>query len=401
MDRENRGLTVAQTGLGRKQQLLHDQTALRRGIRAVVERRERNLCTCTRVHSVQIVNQRFHRLIGALACLLIRVLAGKLHALCNRLFVERLGKCLRHRFIIAVAACQTSPLAGLLLDTLGQRTRIDLVVVVLTEHLEGLGEIVAEQLAEGLAHTRRHRIIEVRHALTAMLVILIRLDSNACQRRVRTDVVRLTQEAVAGGKTVAEQLQQVNLTAGGGQRQKIQIVDVDITLAVRLGVRRIEDEHLVELLGTLGAVLEHGAHRGITVDIGVLALDVVLKRGLERQILIHLHQTGVHLTHAGALVAVQDVLLGRAGMSAFNQNLLNSVLHLFNGGSFGSSSLLQRFFDLLCQLLRHIVILAAGGLCCAENCICDLVDLKGSHAPVPLDDLLNHKEKSLSHTKTA
>ena len=46
-------------------------------------------------------------------------------------------------------------------------------------------------------------------------------------------------------------------------------------------------------------------------------------------------------------------------------------------------------------------ILAAGGLCCAENCICDLVDLKGSHAPVPLDDLLNHKEKSLSHTKTA
>ena len=57
--------------------------------------------------------------------------------------------------------------------------------------------------------------------------------------------------------------------------------------------------------------------------------------------------------------------------------------------------------DLLRQLLRHIVILAAGCLCCAENCICDLVDLKGSHAPVPLDDLLNHKEKSLSHTKTA
>ena len=176
---------------------------------------------------------------------------------------------------------------------------------------------------------------------------------------------------------------------------------MDIALAVRLGMRRIEDKHLIELLGTLGAVLEHGAHRGITVDVGVLSLDVVLERGLERQILVHLHQTGVHLTHAGALVAVQDVLLGRAGMSAFDQNLLNSVLHLFNGGSFGSSSLLQRFFDLLCQLLRHIVVLTAGCLCCAENCICDLVDLKGSHAPVPLDDLLNHKEKSLSHTKTA
>ena len=39
---------------------------------------------------------------------------------------------------------------------------------------------------------------------------------------------------VTGGKTVAEQLQQVNLTASGGQRQKIQIVDMDIALAVRL-----------------------------------------------------------------------------------------------------------------------------------------------------------------------
>ena len=29
MNRENRGLTVSQTGLGREQQLLHDQTALR------------------------------------------------------------------------------------------------------------------------------------------------------------------------------------------------------------------------------------------------------------------------------------------------------------------------------------------------------------------------------------
>mgnify|MGYP000287845446 CR=1 FL=1 len=150
MNRENRGLTVAQTGLGRKQQLLHDQTALRRGIRTVVERRERNLRTCTRMHGVQIVNQRFHRLIGGLAGFLIRVLAGKLHALCNRLFVERLGKCLRHRFIIAVAACQTSPLAGLLLDTLGQCTRIDLVVVVLAEHLKGLARLSRNSLRKVL-----------------------------------------------------------------------------------------------------------------------------------------------------------------------------------------------------------------------------------------------------------
>ena len=79
-------------------------------------------------------------------------------------------------------------------------------------------------------------------------------------------------------KPPLEQLQQVDLAAGGGQRQKIQIVDMDIALAVRLGMLRIEDEHLIELLGALGAVLEHGAHGGIAVDVGVLSLDVVLER---------------------------------------------------------------------------------------------------------------------------
>ena len=37
---------------------------------------------------------------------------------------------------------------------------------------------------KGLAHTRRHRVIEVRHALTAVLVILVRLDGDARQRGV-------------------------------------------------------------------------------------------------------------------------------------------------------------------------------------------------------------------------
>ena len=173
------------------------------------------------MHGVQVVNQRLHCLIGGLASFLIRVLAGKLHALCNRLFVERLGKYLRHRFIIAVTACQTSPLAGLLLDTLGQRTRIDLVVVVLAEHLKGLGEIVAEQLAEGLAHARRHRVIEVRHALTAVLVVLVGLDGDAAQGGVGGDVVGLPQGAVAGGEAPLEQLFDVDLAAGGGQAQEI------------------------------------------------------------------------------------------------------------------------------------------------------------------------------------
>ena len=47
-------------------------------------------------------------------------------------------------------------------------------------------------------------------------------------------------------------------------------------LAVGLGVLGLEDEHLVELLGALGAILEHGAHGGVAVDVGVLPLDVAV-----------------------------------------------------------------------------------------------------------------------------
>ena len=48
--------------------------------------------------------------------------------------------------VIAVAAREARPLAGLALDALGQRLGVHLVVVIRAEHLKRLGEVVAEQL---------------------------------------------------------------------------------------------------------------------------------------------------------------------------------------------------------------------------------------------------------------
>ena len=61
---------------------------------------------------------------------------------------------------------------------------------------------------------------------------------------------------------------QVNLGAGGGQGQKIQVMDMDVAINMRLGMLRLEDKQLVELLGALTAVFEHRPHRGIGVNIG-------------------------------------------------------------------------------------------------------------------------------------
>ena len=234
-----------------------------------------------------------------------------------------------------------------------------------------------------------------------MLIVLVGLDRDARQSRIGADVVRLTQEAVTGRKAVAEQLQQIDLAAGGGERQKIQVVDVNITVAVRRCVSRVEDEHFVELLCALGAVFEHGAHRGVAVDVCVFALDVVLDGGLEGKVLIDLHQAGVHFAHAGALVAVQDVLLRGAGVAALDEHGFDRVLYLLDGRDFLADSLFKLLFHLLSQFARHFVILPADRLRRTENRIRDFIQLERSRPAVSLDDLLYHNKKSLSHTKTA
>ena len=123
-----------------------------------------------------------------------------------------------------------------------------------------------------------------------MLVVLVRLNGNARKRRVAGNIVRLAEVSVAGGKTAVEQLEQVYLAAGGGERQEVEVVYVDIAVDVRLGVLRVEHVHLVELLGTFAAVFQHSPHCGVAVDVGVFALDVAVRRRHEGQILVYLHQ---------------------------------------------------------------------------------------------------------------
>ena len=269
------------------------------------------------MHGVEVVHQSLHRLIGALARLLVGVLAREFHALRDRLFVHALGKRLCHRLVIAVVAGEAGPFAGLLLDALGQLSCIHLIVVVLAEHLERLGEVAAgTACGRSCAHPApwSNRSSEP----TGRRADRSGWTGSRCTPEPHRSGCH---SAHAGSrdrskKAVAEQLQQIDLAAGGGQREKIQIVNVDVTVAVRRCMRRVKDEHLVELLCALRAVLEHGAHRGIAVDVGVLALDVVLDGGLEGQILVDLHQAGIHLTHARTLVAVQDVFLRGAGVAA-------------------------------------------------------------------------------------
>ena len=179
----------------------------------------------------------------------------------------------------------------------------------------------------GLGDAGRHVVVKAGNRLAAVLVVLVGLYGDAGQCGIATDVLRLAEHAVARRKAALEQRRQIDLRAGGRQRQEVEVVDVDVALAVGARVLRPQDIHVVELLGALRAVLEHRAHRGIAVDVRVLALDVGIRRVLEGDVLQDVHEAGLRLPGAAALGAVEDVGLRRAGVALLDEHLLHPVLH--------------------------------------------------------------------------
>ena len=175
---------------------------------------------------------------------------------------------------------------------------------------------------------------------------------------------------------------------------------MDVALAVRLGMRGIEDEHLVELLGALGTVLEHGAHGGVAVDVGVLSLGIVLQRGLESQVLVNFHQPGIHLPDAGALIAIEDVALCRARVAGFHEDALHLVLDLLHGRDLIPQCFFQVFLYLPRKRFGHVMVMPTRGFCRLKDGICNFIQLKGRVPAVSFDDLRYHVKGGLLPRQT-
>ena len=304
------------------------------------------------MHGVQVVHQGLHGLEGRA----VGIARGVLGSVGNGRLGDgsldaRLGQLGQHCSAEALVHLERGHRAGSFLDA-GQQLLDERVLVGhFREQVHGLGQVLLEQATIGLAHAHGRAVVEVAHALATMLVVLVRLDGDAGQRRVAGDVVGLAQHAVAGGEAALEQLAQLDLTAGGGQGVEVHVVDVDVALAVGLGETRVDDAHLVELLGRLRAVLQHGAHGGVGVDVGVLALHVGIGRLGEGDVLQRLDQAAVDVAHAVALGAVEDVCLGRLDEALLDEGLLHQVLHALDRGG----ALYGAFLDLLGHLRGYLV----------------------------------------------
>ena len=123
----------------------------------------------------------------------------------------------------------------------------------------------------------------------------------------------------------------------GNLRGRTHAFVVEIEAQTRVGQDHVfigvEHVHLVELLGAFAAVFQHGTHCGVAVDVGVFALDVAVRRGHEGQILVYLHQGGVHLARPGAVCAVQYVSLGGLCVTLLDEHSFYHILYFFYGYS--------------------------------------------------------------------
>ena len=204
-------------------------------------------------------------------------------------------------------------------------------------------------LAEGADHAVRHGVIEIRDGLAAVHLVLVGLNRDAGQGRVGLDGIRLPDVAVSRTETVLEKLNQINLTAG--LRQHIEILVMDMDVPVQVGRRDILGQDIVvhEIIGSLGAVFQHGAHGCVRVDIGVFPLDIRVRRAAKSQLLVNLHQIRLGFAHLRVLSPVEDVGLRRLRETARDQLFLHNILHLLH---LRHAVLRDRPDDLVHQLLE-------------------------------------------------
>ena len=383
LHREDGRLAVAQTGHGGVEQVADDHAAFGAGIGAVVDGGKGHLGAGPGIHGVQVMHQGFHGLIGGLVrfkggCLgRPPVQVGGLGEIAAS--GQQLGDPFAHGLILAEADL------GLRIVLQGLQQVLGGLGLQIQGQGEELGQGLEVFLAEGLGHARSHGIVKIGDGLAAVHLVLVGLDGDAAQGGVALDGIGGPQIAVTGGEAAPEEAGQVDLAAGLGEHIEILVVDVDIAVDMGGGYILGQDVVVHEILGALGAVFEHGAHGGISVDVGVFPLQVGVLGVGEGQLLVDVHQVGLGLTDLGVLGPVEDVSLGYLGVTGMDQLLLHQVLHVLHRGQLAGADAADDGRGQLVQLVRGQVILGRGDAGLAHG-VFDFFRVKADDGAVALAD---------------
>ena len=391
VDRENRRFTETESRLLRKQYVLYHHSAFGRDVRTVVDRAERSLRSRTRMHRVEVVDERFHSLEGRPVSLARRLFGRE----CLRSIKVGFGK-FRKRFLFRLVVLFVAGKAGVypFLVLYFRDSRLDVVESehAVVDQFERLRQIGTVQSLVSLYDAGSETVIEVGDALSAVLVVLVGLDRYAGERRVTLYVVGLAKESVSRRETAFEQLEQIYLTAGCRQRVKIKVVNVYVAFSVRLALLGRENILFVIVFRALAAVFEHGAHRGVAVNIGVVALHIAVARVGERELVVYAHQSGVHFARLGTLRTVKNVFFRDIGIAVFHKDFFDHVLYVFDSGTLAGIAVFfeQSFLDEAREPRAFHVVFPARGSHRLRDRGLDLSDVVRYPSAVSLDYRFKH-----------
>ncbi len=404
-NREDRRLAVAEARPDGVERLARREASLRARVHAVIDRRERHLRARAAVKRVEIVDERLHRLV----CLLLDVSAGEAVdaarvevGVARRLAVlrENRGERAAERLDAALAALRVHLFRVEAGVHVHRREELRLERLLRQERFllepvnDGFARLINDRLAERLAHALRHRVVERVDALSAEHVVLVALDGDAGEARVSADGIRLTQEAVPRREAAVEELQEIDLAAVERDEREILVVDMDVVLLIRRREALVEHVVIDEVLRALGAELEHDAHRGVGVDIRVVALEVGVLRRRKEDVLIRLHEVLLRLAPLRVALAVHDVALRDVVEVVLHELLLDHVLDLLDAHVLAVLKIpLDLARDLVDVLFRHLLLAILIG---PTDGIVDLLTVVGDREPRALRYCLQHHRTPLN-----
>ena len=350
------------------------------------------------MHGVQIVDKALHRLIGVAVCFALGTVSCHLNQSCC-LWLGNLimaAQALYNRCIEFLCSnLQARTAAGLLLCFLQHLCNRLLFILGVQVVLNTFHQFVGVCLFKGLFYTQRHSVIKVRDALSAVLVVLVGLDGDGCQCRIALDALWLTQKAVSSRKAAVKQIDNVDLGTGGGQRIKVKVMDVDVALAVGFCLCRCQQVGFVVSLGACGTNLQHTAHCGVAVDIGVVTLNVALAGIHTGDFVDGLHQAGVCLSDAGAVCAIEDILLCHLVKAHAHQLMLNNILNLLDFRWGIGIMLLQISDNCLCHRCGALRSRLTGCLHRFFHRCKNLAAVEVDDTPISFDNFVNHLDSPL------
>ena len=341
------------------------------------------------MHGVEVVDQRFHCLIGCLIGFLFRVFRGESLYFGGDVRAEFTGQVLEFGSFILGVSAELGTAERLFFDLFRHFFGPFVIDAGFgCEELSGAGKVLKVIFFIGLGDSRSESVVKIHNGLSAVLIVLIGLDGDAGERGIALDVVRFPQEAVSGGESALEELEEVDLAAGRCERVEIEIVDMNIAFAVRFGLFRGEKILFVVVLCAFAAVFEHGAHGGVSVDVGVVALHIAGAGVRERELIIDLHESRFHFAGAGSGRAVEDVFFGDVFKALAHEGDFHGVLNIFNFRHGADFFVFQNRGRIHSDAHGIALSTVSGGFHCFVNGIGDFREVVRNDTSVTFDDLL-------------